>query len=190
MLSMTITHWEKMTIFQAYKMRYCNPHVLINLVRITRWKTCFCSKCKFRDAISPHLFWVWRIVRKRIILYHILRFIFCPCSLFRTWLFYLILDITNLSRYSLILQLLHYIFRLFKFQFRFIKLIQIRLRPFRRIRPRNIWVGLLELIIRFSSFFLAILQTYNFVWCWLSQHPIPRLCLRPLSRCLALASPL
>lgn len=190
MLSMTITHWEKMTIFQAYKMRDCNPHVLINLVRITRWKTCFGSKCKFCHAISPHLFWVWRIVRKRIILYHILRFIFCPCSLFRARLFYFILNITNFRRYWLILRLLDRIFNLFKFQFSFINLIQIRFGSFWRIWPWNIWIWLLKLVIWFCSFFFTILQANNFVWCWLSQHPIPRLSLRPLSRCLALASPL
>lgn len=65
MLAMTISNREEMAILESAEMWNCDPHILIDLIRITWWNTCFCSKCKFGYCICIHLFWVTGIIRQR-----------------------------------------------------------------------------------------------------------------------------
>jgi hypothetical protein len=66
-------------------MRNCNPHILINLVRITWRKTSFGCKCKFSNCICIHLLrvaWIIRVGLKISRIHLFLFFIFLFFLLF------------------------------------------------------------------------------------------------------------
>ena len=62
MLPMTISNREEMAVLESTEMRNGDPHILIDLVRVTWWNTCFCSKCKLSYWICIHLFWITRVI--------------------------------------------------------------------------------------------------------------------------------
>ena len=67
-LTMAVSHSEKVTVFQTTEMGHCDPGVLILLVRIGWRLACFRGKGKLGDAVSVHLSWVGGVERVLLLL--------------------------------------------------------------------------------------------------------------------------
>jgi hypothetical protein len=63
-MAMSICDRKQMAVLQTTKQRDSDPSVLVYLVWIARWNTCFCSKSKLSHAVCVHLFGVAAVVRK------------------------------------------------------------------------------------------------------------------------------
>ena len=62
-LTVSVSHCEKVTVLEAAKVGHCNPRILIHLVRVGRRLASFGCKGKFGHAICEHLTRVCRVER-------------------------------------------------------------------------------------------------------------------------------